>query len=272
MIGRRDYETRRAARVARLKANAEKLRGESAARLESARKVADGIPFGQPILVGHHSEKRHRKDLARMEANTRKGFEALKEAQACERRAESAERNLTISSDDPTAIERLRDKAAKLEARRDTMKAINGKIRAAVRQAAKDGSDAAELLAKLVPCSLETARESLKPDFAGRVGFPAFELTNTGAEIRRLRGRIAELERAAAAPERAPETFGDVRIEESDNRVQVFFPGKPDAATRGALKCAGFRWAPSVGAWQRMANDGARRAAREIASRFGRAA
>ena len=33
-----------------------------------------------------------------------------------------------------------------------------------------------------------------------------------------------------------------------DNRLQVFFDGKPDADTRAELKSNGFRWAPSVGA------------------------
>ena len=38
---------------------------ESAA--ESVRRIADGIPFGQPILVGHHSERHARKDAERIE-------------------------------------------------------------------------------------------------------------------------------------------------------------------------------------------------------------
>ena len=46
-----------------------------------------------------------------------------------------------------------------------------------------------------------------------------------------------------------------------DNRLQVFFDGKPDADTRAELKSSGFRWAPSVGAWQRQLTDNAIRAA-----------
>ena len=37
--------------------------------------------------------------------------------------------------------------------------------------------------------------------------------------------------------------------------------GKPDADTRAELKSSGFRWAPSVGAWQRQLTDNAIRAA-----------
>ena len=46
-----------------------------------------------------------------------------------------------------------------------------------------------------------------------------------------------------------------------DNRLQVFFDGKPDADTRAELKSNGFRWASSVGAWQRQLTDNAIRAA-----------
>lgn len=54
-----------------------------------------------------------------------------------------------------------------------------------------------------------------------------------------------------------PEEHGDVRIVEDENRVRIFFPGKPIDETRAALKGAGFRWSPTVGAWQRHASNGA---------------
>ena len=48
---------------------------------ESARKrvaaIADNIPFGQPILVGHHSEKHARKDAERIENGMRKILGAI---------------------------------------------------------------------------------------------------------------------------------------------------------------------------------------------------
>ena len=52
-----------------------------------------------------------------------------------------------------------------------------------------------------------------------------------------------------------------VEMNREDNRLQVFFDGKPDADTRAELKSSGFRWAPSVGAWQRQLTDNAIRAA-----------
>lgn len=48
------------------------------AAAESARQtvdaIADNIPFGQPILVGHHSEKRARKDAERIENGMRRSL------------------------------------------------------------------------------------------------------------------------------------------------------------------------------------------------------
>ena len=41
------------------------------------------------------------------------------------------------------------------------------------------------------------------------------------------------------------------------NRLQVFFDEKPDRDTCAAMRHGGFRWAPSVGAWQRQLNNNA---------------
>src|SRR5690606_225754 len=55
--------------------------------LAHAQNIASAIPPGQPILVGHHSERRHRRDLNRINGLTRKGFDALEESKRLERRA-----------------------------------------------------------------------------------------------------------------------------------------------------------------------------------------
>jgi Domain of unknown function (DUF3560) len=81
-----------------------------------------------------------------------------------------------------------------------------------------------------------------------------------------LVGELATLERnAVRAATKEPELYGDIRVEESENRVRIYFPGKPSEALRSLLKSRGFRWSPSEGAWQRMAGENAWWNAREIA-------
>lgn len=165
-----------------------------------------------------------------------------------------------IKSSDANAVERLESKVEKLIAKRDLMKAANK----AIRKHAKAGADAqvAALVALGHPESV--ARELLKPDFAGRIGFPDYMITNLSAEIRRASKRAEVVQETQAQPDTVLE--GEhARLEDSpaDNRVRLFFPGKPARETIERLKRSGFRWSPSTGAWQ--AYRGAMHAAREIA-------
>lgn len=77
---RKDYEERQKARRERLEEGAERAEQESARRFQGARDSVAGIPPGQPILVGHHSEGRHGAALRRHDQNMRKGVEAGKKA------------------------------------------------------------------------------------------------------------------------------------------------------------------------------------------------
>lgn len=66
-------------------------RGAEADRaLDHVHRIADGIPLGQPILVGHHSERRARKDAERIESGMRKAVQLFDTAEYWKRRAASA--------------------------------------------------------------------------------------------------------------------------------------------------------------------------------------
>ncbi len=160
-----------------------------------------------------------------------------------------------IMSGDSDALARLQEKLTAAEARQARMKAVN----AAIRRHAKGGVEAqVKAILEVSPCLGEAhARVMLKGDCLGRVGFADFELTNNGAEIRRLKARIETLSRNKATPETAQENENGLRLEDSpsDNRVRLFFPGKPDAAIRSRLKSSGFRWTPSLGCWQAYRNS-----------------
>lgn len=246
------YEAKRAARIERLRARAESKRAEAEATIEAGRKMAAVIPMGQPIHVGHHSEGRDRRYRAKIDRTFTKGFGALKEARDLDRRAQSAEANREISSDDPEAVEKLREKLAEHERQHATLLDVNRRLRTGA-----SITDVAPMIDWWQdPIGRLRAIHSL--------GHETIPTANSSAEGRRLRARIAELEAKAVAPAREPVEIGEGRIEEGDNRVRVIFPGKPAPAVIASLRASGFRWAPSVEAWQRHASEDAWCAARRI--------
>jgi hypothetical protein len=247
------YEAKQEARRERLEARAEKLDKVAAAEFRKAdlREEASGIPFGQPILVGHHSERRHRNAIDKAHRAMGRGVEASKAADHARERAAGVGHG-GISSDDPDAVDKLKAKQAKLEALAAWQLAAN-KLIAAGKIDQLDASDEEKAkIASMVERWPYMAR-----------GY--FHVSNRRAEIRRLKLRIEQLGRNAARPAAAPvELAGGVRLVENveANRVQLIFPGKPDADVRAKLKREGFRWAPSEGAWQRHLNNAGRHAAK----------
>ena len=164
-----------------------------------------------------------------------------------------------ISADDPQAVQKLEAKLASLVEAQENMKAINAYYR---KHGTLDGCTV--LPEKQIKALQQDMKSSwhLEPK-----PFQSYELSNNNAEIRRTRARIEELKRHGEK-EYSGWTFDGGRVEANKeaNRLQIFFDGKPDEATREELKANGFRWAPSTGAWQRQLNDNAYRAAGHIPS------
>lgn len=70
----------------------------------------------------------------------------------------------------------------------------------------------------------------------------------------------------ACPPETSEKQIGPGRIIENPaiDRLQIVFEEQPNAELRTALKKRGFRWAPSLGVWQRQLTNNARWAAEGI--------
>ena len=153
-----------------------------------------------------------------------------------------------ISSDDPAAVQKLKSKLERLQDEQETMKAVNAFYK---KNGTLDGCPHIPLDA------IETLKAEMARSYRSKPKpYESFMLTNNGAEIRRVQARIEELTRQAST-EYASWEFngGHAEINREENRLRLFFDGKPDADTRAALKHEGFRWAPSMGAWQRQLND-----------------
>jgi len=246
-------------RAERLSERAAKTRAEAAQAFAEGDKMASVIPFGQPILVGHYSEKRDRNYRAKINRKFDKAIELSHDAEELDRRAEAAANNTAIYADAADPVAELDARIAELEAKQETMKRANALVKKLLAGDERARGALVELLG-----GAEVARV-LTPPQPYRPGYESFTLTNNSANIRRLKARREQLATLKAMP-RVERTVGAVKVVENPDlaRIQLFFPGKPDEATRSKLKAHGFRWAPSEKAWQRQLNANGRYAAEAV--------
>lgn len=113
-------------RAERFEDYSDRRAGEAATAKRHVQQLADGIPFGQPILIGHHSEKQARKDAERIENGMRRAVKlwetstywtaraagAVQHAKYKERPDVRARRIRTIEAD-LRKVQRTHDQAAK---------------------------------------------------------------------------------------------------------------------------------------------------------------
>ena len=204
-----------------------------------ASEEATGIPFGQPILVGHHSEARHRAAMKRIDTNMRKCIEASKEADNHTNLASQAESAIErgegygaygISGRDADAIELLEARIAKDTAESERMKAANK----AWRKAAV-GSKPKEY-------------------------YLPYELTSLSANVRRLKQRIEFIkkQREIAARDEDKEIQGPgftITTNAEYMTREIRFDERQSSETTTWLKQRGFRWIRSAECWSRSINS-----------------
>jgi len=226
------YEERKQAKIEYARNMVEKCRSASVSASEQSHNMVKHIPMGQPILVGHHSEKAHRNLLDRSWNKLGQSVKLEEKAEYYENKANNMENNTMISSDDPEAVTKLKDKLVKLENQRTQIKEYNKKAR-------KEGKDS----------------------------MPRYHLANLGGNVATVKKRIAYLEKLKTVKD-SEQTFGDItlKVDKEDNRVRLIFPGKPSEEVRTKLKRNGFRWSPYNSAWQRQISDWSIHVAKEIAT------
>ncbi|MGB3780688.1 MAG: DUF3560 domain-containing protein [Tunicatimonas sp.] len=261
-----NFEERRQNRKERYEELADKNRQQSEERYDAARGIGSRIPMGQPILVGHHSERGHRADLKRIDSNMRKSIKHDGKARHYEQRAQTIENDRTIYSDDPNAIQKLKQRLADLEEYQAWMKTINKLCRS------KKLTDEhiAEQLEDEYGLGTSVIQKLLNPQYSyQKRGFQTWRLSNNNANIRRIKERIAQLEKAENE-ETTQQVIGEVRLVDSveHNRLQIFFPDKPSAEVRTLLKQQGFRWSRQQGCWQRHRSNTATYQAERIVREY----
>ncbi len=245
-----DHEQRQNDKRDRLEERAEKAQVISNQRCQTSSDLAHVLPFGQPILVGHHSEARHRRHIEKINTNMRKSVEAQQKADHLSKRAASVG-SAGIASDDAQAIEKVRSKLANLESAQTKMKAVN----AIIRKKKLTNEEKIAQIAEVCQFSEAKAAELLIPDVMGEIGFARYALSNNNANIRATRKRLEDLE--ALHNQESLSDTGEIdglvwELFEDDGRIQFKFDSKPSEAIRTLLKSNAFNCSPSRGyAWVR---------------------
>ncbi|MCG3471843.1 DUF3560 domain-containing protein [Xenorhabdus bovienii] len=246
-----DYEQRQEERRERYLEKAEKARKEREAVHSQARDMSSIIPLGQPILVGHHSERRHRRILDKIDNLYRKAFvECENKAKHYERKAEAVG-NGGISGNDPDVIWKLTLELQRLIANQELMKVCNKVIKK------YHHTDERKKALMEVGLKEDLADKLLKDDRFGGIGYAHFTLSNNSATIRRISGRIDEIKKLKELSVEIKEEFEcfTFQIDKEDNRVKFIFPNdkRPDEKIKQLLKNKAFKWSPTRKSFVRQA-------------------
>ena len=233
-------------RIDRYNELARKAETKSIEAFEHSNSIVKCIPMGQPILVGHHSEKRHRRDLDKSWNAMGKSVQESEKAEYYRKKAEAAENNNAIYTEDEDSVERLEEKIARLEKLQQAMKDRNKIVR-------DKKLTEEEKIAKLIETGMteKAAQGLIVPDVCNDIGYAACYLTNNSATIRNAKKRLERVKRLKSQEEKTYEVNG-IRVVENpqENRFQIFFVKKPAEENRQKLQHVGYRYSYGNGCWQ----------------------
>ena len=149
--------------------------------------------------------------------------------------------NTVIKSDDPKAVDMLKENIDSIQGRIDYMQTVNDYYK-------ENGT--------VVGCPEiddKTAQElDSRVSDTQATPYPGKFFSDNFADIRRLQGNIDRLENNPESVFKGWEfAGGEAVINLANNRLQLMFDEKPDAKQLAVIKKNGFKWAPTQKAWQR---------------------
>ena len=154
-----------------------------------------------------------------------------------------------ISGADPNAIEKLTKKLERLQEEHKEHLAANKKAAAEVK-----AGRASYAYGTFGAVTTNEGKE-----------LPTYFTDNESAEIRRIKGRIEQLQRREEKPAKTDAGEGWNLYEDNEaGRICFEFDGKPEQEIINTLKSNGFRWSPSRKRWQRQNTDNGLRAADRV--------
>lgn len=279
-----DYQQRKEAKIQRYEDLAIRKSVEAKSLYEQAHKMADIIPFGQPILIGHHSEKSDRSYRNRINNKYEKAFEVSNTAEYYDDKVNAMKTNTAISQDDPEAIQKLKQKLEGIEKEIEQVKEHNKKCVGFYQLGAGQtrpgykliwDSNSGKTIAKLINGVINWESKKLpedikkiiedyaktgvfeqKPLTKDQTKHDSYVLENLNGNKTRIKKRIESLQQLEKIEAVQVEKNGiSYEVNKDENRVMIYFPGKPSDEIRSNLKHRGFRWSPSNQAWQAFINN-----------------
>ena len=158
--------------------------------------------------------------------------------------------NNPIRSDDPQALEKLKEKLESKQTLQTHMKEVNSYYRK--HGTARGCPGLSDEQAAKLDARVESGYSWEKAPY------PSYALTNNNSEIRRLKQRIEQLTRDKEVGFVGWEFPGGRAEANTDiNRLQLLFDERPGEEQRVRLKQFGFHWSPREQAWQRQLNENA---------------
>lgn len=230
------------------------------ARLHATGRTASSMTTGPSKFPVAQNRKRLESEHKRSTEHTEFRDRALKAIQKKLRPEAGA-----IQSNDPNAVSSLERKLESMQRDHAHWKAINAAHKAFLKD--PKSLDAADL-----PEDVKRSIRNYKSQYSWEPHpIAPYQFTNHSANMRRVQSRIEELKKMQSADAKSEGWSGGVRVEESpeDARIRIKFPGKPTREMIDTLKSRGFRWSPSVGAWQRHLNNGGRYAVESVLKQHG---
>jgi hypothetical protein len=183
-----------------------------------------------------------------------------------ERQRRASEREHNISGEMLAYIDRVRaeiKKEAYYAAHPEARPVMAGDADAVDRlklklEAAKKYHAQLKQVKALIKGGMSNEDASAKAGLSAPVRWHSLNIQYANKAVKELEAKTASLEATKAKPN-TETIINGVRVLENTEamRLQLFFEGKPPAPMIALLKSHGFKWAPSVQAWQRQLTNNA---------------
>lgn len=253
-----NYKEKKENRIDKYKSRGKRAFDNSKQHQKAAENATKGIEPGQPILVGHHSEKGHRAALYKCHSHMSKTIEEQKKAANYFEKAIAAESNTSISSDDPDAVIKLKEKINALKLRQEFMKKVNKEYKKLVTAKEKGEKYTMQLSDEEKVIVMDEIRRM--PTYEHQP-YPGYELTSINNKIKTAESRIKELDRFFTSnPENKTYTIEgipEIKFEDNvtENRFKVrTLMGKAKSFEMGLpviFRRLGFIWCGTDKCYQR---------------------